>query len=130
LVAAALSAEDVRHDVKRSLLRFGPVQCSVRRLPAPRSLVERGIRCHVVEADTPDGAAQLGPSASFVWVLSGARSGSDEDNGAGDRAPRPRPRGGLPSLKAAKPLRPHDGSPTAMDSFVRAWPSDWDEREA
>src|SRR5579871_2766651 len=52
---------------------------------------------------------------------------SDGDNRSGDRAPGPKPRGGLPSLTAAKPL-PREDPNLALQRggrLVRAVPVDW-----
>ena len=51
----------------------------------------------------------------------------DGDNRSGDRAPGPKPRGGLPSLTAAKPL-PREDPNLALQRggrLVRAVPVDW-----
>jgi hypothetical protein len=52
---------------------------------------------------------------------------SDGDNRSGDRAPGPKPRGGLPSLAAAKPLPREDESKVRQHGewLVRALPTDW-----
>ena len=51
----------------------------------------------------------------------------DGDNRSGDRAPGPKPRGGLPSLAVARPLPPEDEREAQRrgEWLVRAIPRDW-----
>ncbi len=55
----------------------------------------------------------------------------DGDNRSGDRAPGPKPRGGLPSLAVAKPLPREDQLEEQQRAawLVRAVPADWNTNE-
>jgi hypothetical protein len=80
---------------------------------------EAGFRCYVCGEVFSEEAA---------LALRRRNRPNDDPGGetAGDRAPRPRPRGGLPMLTAAKPMPPDDGGlPPRLEGHIRAFPADW-----
>ena len=100
---------------------------ALRQLSIPADVLEREVSCFLVQAQTADEAKELGAHASYLWTL--RNFSSDSDDGAEDRAPRPHPWGGLPSLAATAQFPADDPNTVpSLDPDIRAYPHDWGEQ--